>query len=119
MTRLSKEYIGISISQATLRTEDLIEAFLSFLERHEPEAAERIVREYELENVTTDEDIDEYVEANPDDAGFLIEDLFDAIDEIAPEGTVFSAHVGNGSDFGFWSVKDYPEFCGEDEDEDV
>jgi hypothetical protein len=33
-----------------------------------------------------------------------LEALFDLLDELAPTGTGFGAHEGDGSDFGFWSL---------------
>lgn len=32
----------------------------------------------------------------------ILEFLFDALDKFAPEGYYFCAHVGDGSDFGYW-----------------
>lgn len=36
---------------------------------------------------------------------WLIDKLFDVIDEASPDGYVFSAHPGNASDFGFWPIE--------------
>lgn len=32
----------------------------------------------------------------------LIQDLFDTLNQISPEGYYFGAHPGDGSDFGYW-----------------
>ena len=37
------------------------------------------------------------------------EDMWDAMQEIAPEGHYFGAHVGDGADYGFWLVGDLEE----------
>ena len=36
---------------------------------------------------------------------WLIDEMFDVINEASPDGYVFSAHPGNSSDFGFWSIE--------------
>lgn len=39
-----------------------------------------------------------------DDALHLFDELFDLLNDIAPDGTYFGTHPGDGSDYGFWSV---------------
>ena len=86
-----------SISHGTMRSEHLIPEFLGVLKIYAPEK------------------YDAYVKANPevldldglDDEtlGYIVEELFDALNDIAPEGTYFGAHPGDGSDYGFWEVE--------------
>lgn len=38
----------------------------------------------------------------------LNEDVWELLDEIAPAGTCFMSHVGDGSDYGFWEYEDEP-----------
>jgi|GEM_PF-3366675 len=45
----------------------------------------------------------------------LNESIWDAMNDIAPEGTSFGSHPGDGSDYGFWS---YSEFDDDDDDDD-
>ena len=33
-----------------------------------------------------------------------LEDLFDLLNEFAPDGHYFGSHEGDGSDFGFWKI---------------
>jgi len=82
-----KAQIG-SISHGTLRTEDLLSAFAD-----------------ELEWLTGPNDLSkEAQEINPEseEASELVNDLIDALQELAPPYCYFGAHEGDGADFGFW-----------------
>lgn len=41
---------------------------------------------------------------NPEAACNVIDDLFDLLDDLAPNGYYFGATDGDGSDFGFWTI---------------
>jgi hypothetical protein len=95
MAQLGKEWIG-SIISATLREQDLIPAFervldIAGVEYDRPAAVDNLL----LGQSLTDNDQEEV-------SYYLNETLIDLLDEIAPEGTYFGAHPGDGSDFGFW-----------------
>lgn len=87
-----------SVSWGTMRSEDLIPKFLGVLKQYAPD------------------NYDAYVKANPevldlkgmDDEtlGWVVDELFDELDKIAPEGTYFGAHPDDGADYGFWSVEE-------------
>jgi len=98
MPQLGKDWIGTSISHATLRDEDLIPAFEAVLdtagvEYERPASVDKLL----LGQPLTDDEQEEF-------AYYVNEKLIDLLDGIAPEGTYFGAHPGDGSDFGFWEV---------------
>jgi len=41
-----------------------------------------------------------------EDAIHLLESLFDTLNDYAPEGYYFGAHLGGKSDYGFWKITD-------------
>lgn len=85
-----------SVSHGTLRSIDLIPEFLGVLQQY---AKDRY---------------DAYVKANPevldldgmDDEtlSWVVDELIDELNAVAPEGTYFGSHPGDGSDFGFWTM---------------
>jgi len=102
MSNLTKPEIG-TISHGTLRPEDLIPAFLGTLRDCSPAHAARIVHDHG----------EDFIEScvtglgpqNPSEfasQSYLLDDLFDALSDIAPEGAYFGTIEGDGSDFGFW-----------------
>ena len=97
-----------TVIQATLRYEDLIPEFLSVLEDFWPERAGEIEAEYVKQGwpsgsglIFSDPFSDEELEMAP----YLLEELFDALADLAPEDVYFGASEGDGSDFGFWAVE--------------
>lgn len=107
MAKTRKPAIG-TVSSATLRTSDLLEAFADELRYLGSNL--RLARQCErmaewLEN----EEIAEI------DAADMLEEAFDALDSLAPPYCYFGTHEGDGSDFGFWPAietlqEDTPQF---------
>ena len=90
-----------TILHGTMREEDLIPCFADVLRElaakaNRPEDFAALLQEASAyaEGVK-DETID------PLD---ILVDLFDALNEFAPEGCYFGAHEGDGSDYGFWAI---------------
>lgn len=83
-----KELLNQTISHGTMRPEDLIPKFLEVLEELNPKVSESAKRWNELA-------IQEV------QSQFLLE-LFDLLDQEAPEGFYFGSHPGDGCDYGFW-----------------
>lgn len=95
-----------TVSRGTLRTEDLIEAFAYAL----GETPHQLQVEAGVWLATPEDERDE-------DAGcYILEDLQDALDNIAPPYGYFGSHEGDGADFGFWpdwGAIEEAEYCGE------
>ena len=87
-----------SVSKRTHRPYDLIHAFLPVL-RETAEYVQMLPMfpAYAMENEYSD-----WWDGN--DGWQLAQDLFDVLDLYAPEGYYFGAHIGDGSDFGYWKI---------------
>jgi len=99
-----------SISHGTMRPIDLIPTFMNILKKEAPQRAQEILQNYPdldealtaLEGGVEDEayfDSEEAVEV-------LNNEIWDAMQEIAPEGHYFGSHPGDGSDYGYWPSDD-------------
>jgi len=112
MKQLSNEYIGLELSHATMRSEDLIPTFMSFLHSVENEC----VIEKEAQQIQEDVDkleMEEYegysgpYYKDPEEASYILnEDIWDLLNAIAPDHTSFGSHEGDGSLYGFWTNDD-------------
>ncbi len=93
-----------SVSHATMRSEDLIPAFLDCLESQRPLRKEhrKLVRE-----IRERMEAEQYFDS--EDSHFDLEELFDVLGEYAPEYFYFGSHPGDGSDYGFWLSEDFPD----------
>jgi hypothetical protein len=91
-----------SVSSGTMRTEDLIPAFaweLNYYLKRQPKSFKRaeyrkLIRE--AEKIEKEETFD------TEEAGYTLEELFEALETFAPPYCYFGAHEGDGSDYGFW-----------------
>ena len=87
-----------TIIHATMRPQDLVPVFLETIETIDPASMIGV-----SETLPVD-DADPWWESE-DCAYFLNETLFDALNDLAPEGYYFGSHPGDGSDYGFWEVE--------------
>lgn len=95
--------LDCSVIHATLRSCDLVPAFLDVI-KNTPEYVQIIQsNNYELSVISDPTAIDnderwdsEYM------LYFLNETLFDVLNSYTPDGYYFGAHIGDGSDFGYW-----------------
>ena len=90
-----------SISGATMRIDDLINAFAGQLEAlADDNEYEALIAE--AADWLTQEDNGIRTDYHQDQGGYILEELFDALDEAAPPYGYFGAHPGDGADYGFW-----------------
>ena len=89
---------GESISHGTMRTQDLIPAFLDVI-RDTPEYVQVMNA---VPAHAMDDEAAEWWDS--DEAAGLLESLFDTLDGYSPEEHYFGAHPGDGSDYGFWKM---------------
>jgi hypothetical protein len=105
-----------------MRPEDLIPVFLDALETLAKEAARAVLAWDGIAPLKEecDEWLNEDEDEREDEQGHLLVDyLFDALNEYAPSFTYFGAHLGDGSDYGFWtdieSAREQCEYVGDGE----
>lgn len=89
-----------TVSSGTMRKEDLIPAFIDTLRHHNPEHA--LIAEYDA----LPDELDELTEEQEEQTDYMLEELFDALNDYAPAFCYFGAHPGNGTDYGFWFDSD-------------
>ncbi len=100
---MTKVTIG-TVSAGTLRTEDLLKAFVSELIRLDPESASMSDMGEALA----------FLDGNIADEApsELVDALQDILNELCPPFVYFGSHPGDGADFGFWPDMDRLEdFC--------
>ena len=95
-----------TIIRATHRTQDLIPALLAALREYNPARyMGHMVSPFGPVPAYAMED-DDSSWWDSEDAHYLLECLFDDLNDTAPDGYYFGAHPGDGSDFGFWPIDD-------------
>lgn len=102
MNQFPEELKDESIIHGTLRSCDLIPVFLDLLKSLRPAEYEALMFNPfpAIPAYAAQDDNSEWWEG--EESYDLLSRLFDLLDEEAPEGYMFGAHEGNGSDFGFW-----------------
>ena len=89
-----------SISTGTLRPQDLLSTFGTMLNHLTlSEEKPRLIEEASQaeQNIWDNDDDDAH-----EQAGHILEELSDALNELCPPFVYFGAHPGDGADFGFW-----------------
>jgi hypothetical protein len=98
MTDANKAVADQTVIHGTLRPEDLVETFTDEYERlggrpHNIKLFRSHLRLPEGED-------------REDELAYDLEDLYGLLNELAPAGTSFGSHPGDGSDFGFWTYEE-------------
>ena len=100
-----------TVIRATHRPQDLLPAFLECLrftcERPDLATAINFAIPTDVKKALLNGD-DSHPWWGSEECSFILnEDLFDLLNDFAPEGAYFGAHPGDGSDFGFWPVEEF------------
>lgn len=99
------ELIDTSVSHGTHRAQDLVPRFLGILRTFNQDQYKRLLATMVEDGYKSDiSEDDSYWESDP--CMEMITELFDSLNEEAPDGCYFGAHPGDGSDFGFWRAND-------------
>lgn len=104
--KIINEILETSVSHATLRPQDLIPPFLEVI-KDTPEYQQMICQINPDWNFTviTDPSADDNDERWQSDYIIMfLDELFDVLNNYAPEGYYFGSHIGDGSDFGYWKI---------------
>ena len=86
-----------SVSHGTMRPQDLIPAFLSAIQEVAPDQYAQLML-----HLPSEAPLDEDVWWNSEEASYLLEDLFDCLNDQAPPYVYFGCTEGDGSDYGYW-----------------
>jgi hypothetical protein len=107
------QFVG-TVSHATMRTEDLIPAFIDKLEEIAAEfnrVGDRVICHSILEQIadikqrTESDDAEDYYDSEEASID-LNETLFELLNQHSPPYFYFGSHPGDGSDYGFWLSED-------------
>jgi hypothetical protein len=88
-----------SVSTGTLRREDLLNALSSEIKYLEIPDTEKILSEA---NKITEAHM--WTVRITENATFILEEMFEKLDDYAPPHVRFGAHEGDGADFGWWTT---------------
>lgn len=110
-----KEFPPIgSISSGTLRTEDLLAAFSYYCRDYGGKEGKRLNREWgnmkAWDDMTPEEE---------ETAEYLLEEMTELLQDIAPDYVTFGGHEGDGADFGFWPALESLEEATQGKNPDV
>lgn len=89
---------GMVVSDGTMRPKDLIPKFLNVLKVYGRDVYDKYVGE--------NPEVLDLTDMDDETMGWVVDELFDKLNEIAPEGYSFESQDGDGACYGFWSGTD-------------
>lgn len=96
-----------TVVHGTLLLEDIIPPCLRTLEEIDRDAYIELVCDYPRQaQFLSATDRKAFRPSMLDGMDDMLRDLFDLLNERAPEGFYFGSHVGDAADFGFWPSED-------------
>jgi hypothetical protein len=101
MNTLPQSFTNFTLSSGTLRNEDFIAAVSNMWfqvlrkELGQEQAAPFAAQCLDFEKSTDEEE-----------QGYIVHELYDMLEEIAPEGCGFGCHEGDGALIGFWQYEE-------------
>jgi len=101
---VTKDDVIGTVIHGTLRAQDLILAFSDALDAIDPEATAKIRAEGWVPESAINDDDDAWWSSEA--PSWIMDDLFDALNDAAPDGCYFGTTEGDGSDFGFWEIEE-------------
>lgn len=87
-----------SVSSGTMRPEDLLSAFEYECRTYGGRTGRKLACEYDR---LTEEQV------RGEEGMYLLEEMFDLLNEVAPAYGYFGAHPGDGADYGWWLSEDF------------
>lgn len=85
-----------SVSSGTLKSDDLIPKFLDVLKTYGKDKYDKYIKE--------NPEVEDWKNLDEETMGWVVDELTDLLNEIAPDGCYFGASEGDEADFGFWSM---------------
>lgn len=100
-----------SVSSGTLKSEDLIPKFLGVLKTYGKDKYDAYIKE--------NPEVEDWENLDDETMGWVVDELADLLNEIAPDGCYFGASEGDGADFGFWSMSNESKKSEADGNKDI